>query len=223
MITQLLSTNSGLDDIKLQDLEKQYPWCSLVQFRLVKYYKDKTSDKLSPVAKKAALFFPDVLRVKEQLGLMDAPVKNNISEIKEVPVITPEVTPSNLKPVEKEEPLFEPLHTVDYFASQGIKVTEEAMTTDKLGKQLKSFTEWLKTMKKIPTERMPLPDATTEKKIQTIAEGSNVTEDVITEAMAEVFIKQGKPEKAIEIYEKLSLLNTSKSAYFAAKIDSLKC
>jgi hypothetical protein len=35
-------------------------------------------------------------------------------------------------------------------------------------------------------------------------------------------IKQNKQEKAIEMYEKLSLMNPSKSAYFAAKIESLK-
>jgi hypothetical protein len=40
--------------------------------------------------------------------------------------------------------------------------------------------------------------------------------------MAEVLMKQGKREKAIEMFEKLSLMNPSKSAYFAAKIESLK-
>jgi hypothetical protein len=45
--------------------------------------------------------------------------------------------------------LFEPLHMVDYFRSQGIKLNEEVQPADKLGRQLKSFTEWLKTMKKI--------------------------------------------------------------------------
>ena len=40
--------------------------------------------------------------------------------------------------------------------------------------------------------------------------------------MAEVFIQQGKIEKAHDIYKKLSLLNPAKSAYFAAKIELLK-
>jgi hypothetical protein len=39
--------------------------------------------------------------------------------------------------------------------------------------------------------------------------------------MAEVWMRQGNKEKAIEIYNKLSLLNPSKKAYFAAKINSL--
>ena len=46
--------------------------------------------------------------------------------------------------------------------------------------------------------------------------------EVITEAMAEVFEKQGMHDKAAGIYQKLSLLNPSKSAYFAARIEALK-
>ena len=39
--------------------------------------------------------------------------------------------------------------------------------------------------------------------------------------MAEVLLQQSKNHKAIEVYQKLSLLNPSKSAYFAAKIDDI--
>src|SRR6185312_15634128 len=49
---------------------------------------------------------------------------------------------------EYETVSFEPLHTVDYFASQGIKINEEALANDHLVKQVKSFTAWLKSMKK---------------------------------------------------------------------------
>ncbi|MBC7423586.1 MAG: hypothetical protein H7334_09065, partial [Ferruginibacter sp.] len=37
---------------------------------------------------------------------------------------------------------FEPLHTSDYFASLGIKLDENGKPVDKLGRQLKSFTDW---------------------------------------------------------------------------------
>jgi hypothetical protein len=40
--------------------------------------------------------------------------------------------------------------------------------------------------------------------------------------MAEVWVKQGNTSKAIEVYNKLSLLNPSKRAYFATKIENLK-
>ncbi len=117
---------------------------------------------------------------------------------------------------------FEPMHIVDYFASQGIKLTDEVQTADKLGKQLKSFTEWLKTMKKVHVPDTTENAAESDQNIQTLAENSNTDTGVLTESMAEVFVKQGKTGKASEVYEKLSLLNPAKSTYFAAKIENLK-
>ena len=127
-----------------------------------------------------------------------------------------------------DELIFEPMHLVDYFASQGIKLNEDVQQGDKLGKQLKSFTEWLKTMKKVHIGEEGLvnqPAAAitgpADASIQNLAEKSNAGDEILTEAMAEVLAKQGKQEKAVELYQKLSLLNPSKSAYFAAKIENL--
>ena len=119
--------------------------------------------------------------------------------------------------------IFEPYHTVDYFASQGIKLSQEETGKDKFGKQLKSFTEWLKSMKRLPATEMSKDiDASTETKVQHLAEDSVHQSEVVTEAMAEVWIKQGNKEKAIETFHKLSLLNPSKKAYFAGLIENLK-
>ena len=123
---------------------------------------------------------------------------------------------------ESNEAIFEPLHTVDYFASQGIRIKEEALADDKLGQQVKSFTNWLKTMKKLHPGKLPEQNEVIERIIQSSAEQSNTDTGILTEAMAEVLIKQDKREKAVEMYEKLSLMNPSKSAYFAAKIERLK-
>ena len=117
---------------------------------------------------------------------------------------------------------FEPLYTVDYFASQGIKNVTEQIPSDKLGKQLKSFTEWLKVMKRLPAEETTTINESDEKNIQAAAEGSNEVKDITTEAMADVLIKQGKQDKALEIYHKLSLQHPEKSPYFAALIEQLK-
>lgn len=147
------------------------------------------------------------------------------------PVISdePENTPPEQPTIAKqqttpEQLTFEPYHTVDYFASQGIKVKLDENPTDKFSKQLKSFTEWLKTLKKLPdaentTATIP---ASTEQKVDQLAETSLTDSNVITEAMAEVWSKQGNHEKAIEIYHKLSLLEPSKSIYFASLIEDLK-
>jgi hypothetical protein len=127
------------------------------------------------------------------------------------------------EPVE-EKPVFtfEPFHTVDYFASQGIKLREEKLEADELGKQVKSFTQWLRSMKKIYVEEKKNLGATEEKEVQAIATESNQQTEVITETMAEVLGKQGKKAQAIDLYRKLSLLHPEKSVYFASRIDELK-
>ena len=61
-----------------------------------------------------------------------------------------------------------------------------------------------------------------EKKVEQLAEHSIAEREVLTETMAEVWEKQGNATKAIEIYSKLSLLEPSKSPYFATKIEELK-
>lgn len=129
-------------------------------------------------------------------------------------------------PAQNDDINFEPYHTIDYFASLGIKLKPEDLAKDKLGQQLKSFTDWLRSMKKItPTpgaENSAELDELTNKSIQRIAEFSNDAKEIITEAMAEVWAKQGHREKAVAIYEKLSLLNPAKSHYFATRINELK-
>lgn len=124
---------------------------------------------------------------------------------------------------EKAELVFEPFHTVDYFASQGIKFKEEEKPKDKFSQQLKSFTDWLKIMKRLPvTEITKAVETKAEQKVEQLAEHSLQEREVLTEAMAEVWEKQGNTIQAIEVYRKLSLLYPSKNLYFAAKIEALK-
>jgi hypothetical protein len=117
---------------------------------------------------------------------------------------------------------FEPYHTIDYFASQGIKLAPTDLSKDKFGQQLKSFTEWLKSMKRLPAaETAPVPDVSAQQTVVKAAEHSIEEREVLTEAMAEVWAKQGNIEKAREVYQKLSLQIPAKSSYFAAKIDEI--
>ena len=113
---------------------------------------------------------------------------------------------------------FQPYHTIDYFASQGIKPEMEAK--DKFSSQLRSFTQWLKTMKQVDykAESHKNPDPV----VDAQARASLQDKEIVTEAMAEVLEKQGKKDKAIEIWEKLLLLHPEKSHFFAARIQDLK-
>lgn len=124
----------------------------------------------------------------------------------------------------KEEPLFtfEPFYAVDYFASQGIKLQEDKLGNDQLGKQVKSFTQWLRSMKKVYVEDKKELDSKEEQTVLDKATESNLQTDVMTETMAEVLVKQGRNAQAIDLYRKLSLLHPEKSVYFASRIEELK-
>jgi hypothetical protein len=122
-----------------------------------------------------------------------------------------------------ESVIFAPYHVVDYFASQGIKLVLEDQPADNFGKQLKSFTDWLKVMKKIPTRSLiEKADEKEAERIRHFAVHSIEDRDILTESMAEVLAKQGMYENAIALYMKLSLIYPPKSAYFASRIEQLK-
>ena len=216
---------------KLSEITDEHPYFSIAQLYLLQQSKNNLSLQEKQFSK-TALFFNNIywlnlqLNTDENISNDSHEFKNDEEEITEN--IAEQQDTTDFKPiinfeteVTEDTIAFEPLHTTDYFASLGIKLTDEPVTIDKLGTQMKSFTEWLKSMKKIHAEKVVVPDEQTDKKIQTIAEDSNASTDVITEAMADVLVKQNKTEKALEMYRQLSLINPHKSAYFAAKINHL--
>jgi hypothetical protein len=226
---------AGKDE--LLKITRDYPYFSLPWFYLLHDSENKNTEDLEKQRGKSSLFFSNTDWLNWQLYLLANPGRSIVDNI---PAGHEEIIAENIASENKntDAPIqllssqrnadesavleFQPLHTVDYFASQGIKITDEHDPGDKLAAQLKSFTEWIKSMKKIHVQKIEVEDSHADKKIQGIAEVSNVDIEVVTEAMAAVLIKQGKIEKAIEMYEKLSLNNPSKSVYFAAKIESLK-
>ncbi|MCK9403590.1 MAG: hypothetical protein M0Q26_09335 [Chitinophagaceae bacterium] len=128
------------------------------------------------------------------------------------------IDPNELLDIELEK---QRLHTIDYFASQGIKIDLSSIPQDKLTRNLLKFTDWLKQIKQVNPAEL-ISNIEMEKAVAETAKNSNETREILTETMAEVFIKQGQKEKAIQLLIKLSFLNPEKSSYFAAKIEQLK-
>lgn len=231
--------NEAVYDAEIEELEKIHPlkeptetiFDKEIMIVSERDVEEETAieKEIEPIAEDTVLskLPPLVFTADEKINEPENNEENNQEEDDEV-IQEKEIEPMHIRlnfttdtTTTEDTISFEPLHTSDYFASVGIKFSEEVKPGDKLGKQLKSFTDWLKTMKKVHADQLPLQTEQSDIIIQRMAEKSNTEGEVLTEAMAEVLLQQGKAGKAIEVYQKLSLLNPSKSAYFAAKIDQI--
>jgi hypothetical protein len=179
---------------------------------------------------------PTVEAVKEILRKIDGGILDNMPNSGETPLQTAsEPVPGRLtqllqsqlssfqQPVQSTDKLdyqqAEPMHTVDYFASQGIKLNLKQTPKDGLTNKLLSFTDWLRQVKQ---SEKSTEVSQMEKKVSEDASHSVRKEEVVTEAMAEVLLRQGHREQAIQLFTKLSFQIPEKSSYFAGRIEQIK-
>lgn len=139
---------------------------------------------------------------------------------------------------EETELVFQPLYTDDYFAYKRLKNPEEADDLNEQGvAEMRSFTSWLRQMKDnfagktnkdwyhqqlhrlYDEDEEPEVSETVEKMAMDSIVFNN---DIVSETLAEIWVRQQQYGNAIKIYQKLSLLNPDKNAYFAQKILDLK-
>jgi hypothetical protein len=132
---------------------------------------------------------------------------------------------------------YQPLYTDDYFAYKRLKEPEQAeILNEKGASEMKSFTSWLKDIKSTFSEKSTKQqyheqltrsyedfDPEVSEAVEKAAmESITLTDDVVSETLAEIWAKQRQYQTAIHIYQKLSLLNPNKSAYFAQKIQEIQ-
>lgn len=101
-----------------------------------------------------------------------------------------------------------------HFKSKSQKEKEE----EEDRKAVKTMWQKEKLAAALEEENDEIPENVFEMAVNSIA----VEEGLASEALAEILTRQGKTEKAIEMYKKLSLRNPQKSAYFAQQIAQLQ-
>lgn len=83
---------------------------------------------------------------------------------------------------------------------------------------LKALWQKEKLAQAIEEESEEIPEEVFEMAVNSIAQ----QDEIVSETMADIYARQNKIEKAIDMYKKLSLQHPEKNAYFAEKIASLQ-
>jgi hypothetical protein len=102
-----------------------------------------------------------------------------------------------------------------------IKTSKEEIEpgNDRLKEQIEIIDQFIKTQPSIASvrERNPLPPTD----LNSIKSGE-FGENIVSETLVEILIKQGKKDRAIEVLKKLIWKYPQKKAYFASQIEDLK-
>jgi hypothetical protein len=223
------SGHKNLESISTNELEElvaQNTFSPSLQLLLTKKYELEDLPKFEKQVQKTVCYFPSALHLHQCLGTVDAIEMDSPVDAK-LNTLLSEQLAQYQDPLVSDELEFEkesPKIIKDYFEAQGIKIDLASLPQDKFTKQLRSFTAWLKVLKHHEgnSQNMAEMGEDQEKMIAIIAEKANNATEVITEAMAEIWIKQGNKQKAIDIYSKLSFIFPEKSVYFASQIEQLK-
>lgn len=118
---------------------------------------------------------------------------------------------------EKEQSLMVVMSYIEWLSYLQTKAKKEQ--EDKEGqKALKAMWQKQKIAEALEEENEEIPDAVFEMAVNSILP----EEELISESLANVYAMQGKKDKAIEMFKKLSLRNPEKNGYFAQKIRNLQ-
>lgn len=100
-----------------------------------------------------------------------------------------------------------------YFKTKKQKETEE----EEERKALKTMWQKEKLAAAMEEEGEEIPEEVFKMAVDSISK----EEGLVSESLAEIHYKQGRHDKAVDMYRKLSLRNPQKKAYFARKIDEI--
>jgi len=123
--------------------------------------------------------------------------------------------------------------TPEVSETETLTIREEE-TKEQTATEPDSYVAWLNSLKSadrkdsINEKPEPIKEGIRSKREQprviekTTRKDNDLFGGILTETLAELLASQGATEKAISMYERLSLIFPNKSAFFAAKIDQLK-
>jgi tetratricopeptide (TPR) repeat protein len=218
----------------LEVFAEQFPYCQLAHFFAAKPHFDRLTAQAEGKVQRAAIYAISRYKLKKFLELPSQYISENRDNN------TP--LPPSLQAAEAEtapSPFDELLAQPDLSAmpllgqEQAANLNTTAVqATDIPETDIENFNEKIKKLKQteiidqfIKTEPRITSASALDKEAPTkdLAEKSiKAPAELVSENLANIMRKQGKTDKAIEIYEKLMLKYPEKKSYFAEKIESLK-
>ena len=240
----LIQNKDQINDRDLEaiyNLSVKYPYSSFCHFFLYSVLKKQNRTGVENVLKKTAIRFHDrsILKKLSENSMVKQNTKEkievtNIDEIenKEQEKVLNENVYSNIindniiqeitetKDQDQKEEEVEKLPKMvksnqlpkpfeDWLFKHPLKKTKREITVDEILKSLEN-----RKNQHNKTSFFSAPDAA-KKSLET-------NDDLVTETLAEIHIQQGNYPKAIEIYQKLILLNPEKKLLFASRIEFIK-
>lgn len=193
--------------LKMRELVSDFPYFSAARMLFLRNLKNIDSYKLERELENNAVFIPDRSILYKLLNIED--------------VSKPDEFVDN-SAVENDIEVRQTGKAVSMFAvSPAEKVSEKEVAAivekkDPLDEIIEQFIEKQPTItkKKVVSEKSDNVDLS--------VKSSTMSDDLITETLAKIYITQGFYEKAIEAYSKLSLKFPEKNSYFAAQIEEVK-
>lgn len=227
--------NPGL----LEDMVARFPYCQSGQLLLACNYYATDSAQYTNQLKKAAVYAGDrsILKVLVGLALKVRLQKVNArSEFRK---------PLSLIPTAPAEQVIQPepeSRSIENAAMAYERMTQEellAIVKTRLAEIADSASHFLEPPSHLPERtssvtkksliekfireepRISKPKAVFFNPIESAIRSNFDEEEIVSETLAILYAQQGNKQKAIHVYEKLSLYNQEKSRFFAAQIEKL--
>jgi predicted Zn-dependent protease len=192
----------------LQKMLADKPWFAIGQQLLAQEIQRLDQNDFENYLTKAAIYSINRKLLYDRL-FCSTDNKNSYAELQ--PFETTDEEQSDTEQIIENETIFD-YPVVDYFATQNVETHE---TSEDI------VDKFLSSPQKLSIE----PASNKNENLETIENINTepfIDDDFVTETLAKIYAEQGYISKAIEVYEKLSLQDSKKSAYFATLIENLR-
>jgi len=165
----------------------------------------KVEESVNPIHEQILL---DIATLQESKHLFEMTIAR-LEKEKAQPLAEKKETPAINKPKETDSLIEEIKSTKKKIKPEGVKQKE----------QIEIIDQFIKTQ---PTISRPKPASPPAPDSDLAEPSAHFGENIVSETLVEILLKQGKKEKAIEALKKLIWKFPQKKAYFAAQIEELR-